>query len=159
MVPDSAIIEMDVASDSSFGPYVMRTADSLQQTGVNIGNNSATPPKQIVISGMTFTSVEDIDLVLVDRAEQVSFNNVNFEGPLLQSDLTSAADDLAGVRFDSTVAYTTKQIEFNNCKFSQLTYGINTDENIQGVTVQNSQFKTLYQGVVLGGRNSSQWRS
>ena len=98
--PDSAIIEMDVASDSSFGPYVMRTADSLQQTGVNIGNNSATPPKQIVISGMTFTSVEDIDLVLVDRAEQVSFNNVNFEGSLLQSDLTSAADDLAGVRFD-----------------------------------------------------------
>ena len=148
--PDSAIIEMDVASDSSFGPYVMRTADSLQQTGVNIGNNSATPPKQIVISGMTFTSVEDIDLVLVDRAEQVSFNNVNFEGPLLQSSLTSAADDLAGVRFDSTVAYTTKQIEFNNCKFSQLTYGINTDENIQGVTVQNSQFKTLYQAVVLG---------
>ena len=56
---------MDVASDSSFGAYVMRTADSLQQTGVNIGTNSATPPQAIVISGMTFTSVEDIDLVLV----------------------------------------------------------------------------------------------
>jgi len=60
--PDSAILEMDVSSDSSFGSYVLRTADSLQQTGVNIGSNSATAPKDIVITGMSFTSKEEIDL-------------------------------------------------------------------------------------------------
>lgn len=142
---DSSIIKMSGGST-----YVMRTADSLQQTGVNIGNNGATPPKSIEISGMTFTSVDNVNLVLVDRAEQVSFNNVNFTGPLLQGNLTNAGADLAAIRFASTIAYTTKQIEFNNCKFSGLTYAINTDENIQGVTVQNSQFTTLYQAVVLG---------
>ena len=142
---DSSIINM-----SGGTTYVMRTADSLQQTGVNIGSNSATPPQSIEISGMSFNSVDNVDLILVDRAEQVSFNNVNFNGPLLQSDLTSASANLAAVRFDGTPALTTKQIEFNNCKFSGLTYGVNTDENIQGVTVQNSQFTTLYQAILLG---------
>jgi len=142
---DSSIINM-----SGGTTYVMRTADSLQQTGVNIGSNSATPPQSIEISGMSFNSVDNVDLILVDRAEQVSFNNVNFNGPLLQSDLSNADDDIAAVRFDGTPALTTKQIEFNNCKFSGLTYGVNTNENIQGVTVQNSQFTTLYRAIMLG---------
>ena len=147
--PNSAILEMDVSSDSSYGSYVMRTADSLQQTGANIGANSAIAPKQIVVSGMSFTSKEAIDLLLVDRANQVSFNNVNFTGSLLSAP-ADANDDIAGVRFDSTAAYTCKQIEFNNCLFTNLTYGIKTDENIQGVTIQNSQFTIMYKGILLG---------
>ena len=147
--PNSAILEMDVSSDSSYGTYVMRTADSLQQTGVNIGSNSATAPQQIVINGMSFTSKEPIDLVLVDRANQVSFNNVNFTGSLASAP-ANAGDDISAVMFDSTVAYTCKQIEFNNCLFTNLTYGVNTDENIQGVTIQNSQFTTMYKGILLG---------
>jgi len=147
--PDSAILEMDVSSDSSFGSYVLQTADSLQQTGVNIGTNSATAPKDIVITGMSFTSKEEIDLVLIDRAEGVSISNCNFKGSLSSAPANATAD-IAGLRFDSTSANTCKQIEINNCKFSFLSYGINTDENIQGVTVQNSQFNTLYQGILLG---------
>ena len=147
--PDSAILEMDVSSDSSFGSYVLRTADSLQQTGVNIGSNSATAPKDIVITGMSFTSKEEIDLVLIDRAEGVSISNCNFKGSLASAPANATAD-IAGLRFDSTVTNTCKQIEINNCKFSFLSYGINTDENIQGVTVQNSQFNSLYQGILLG---------
>jgi hypothetical protein len=148
--PDSAILEMDVGSDSSFGAYVIQTADSLQQTGVNIGNNSATAPRDIVISGMSFTSLEaGVDMMLIDRADGVSVTNCNFKGNL-STNPADASADIAGVRFDSTASNTCKQIEFNNCKFSFLTYGLNTDENIQGVTVQNSQFTNLYQGVLLG---------
>ena len=147
--PDSAILEMDVSSDSSFGSYVLQTADSLQQTGVNIGSNSATAPRDIVITGMSFTSLEPIDLVLIDRAEGVSISNCNFKGSL-SSAPSNASDDIAGLRFDSTAANTCKQIEINNCKFSFLSYGLNTDENIQGVTIQNSQFNTIYQGILLG---------
>jgi len=147
--PDSSILEMDVSSDSSYGSYVVQTADSLQQTGVNIGSNSATAPRDIVINDMSFTSKEPIDLVLIDRAEGVSINNCNFKGSLTSAP-ANASDDIAGLRFDSSVANTCKQIEVNNCKFSFLSYGLNTDENIQGVTIQNSQFNTLYQGILLG---------
>jgi hypothetical protein len=148
--PDSAILEMDVGSDSAFGAYVIQTADSLQQTGVNIGSNGATAPRDIVISGMSFTSLEaGVDMMLVDRADGVSVTNCNFKGSL-STNPANASADIAGVRFDSTASNTCKQIEFNNCKFSFLTYGLITDENIQGVTVQNSQFTNMYQGVMLG---------
>jgi hypothetical protein len=140
---------MDVSSDSSYGSYVLQTADSLQQTGVNIGSNSATAPRDIVITGMSFTSLEPIDLILIDRAEGVSISNCNFKGSL-SSAPSNASEDIAGLRFDSTAANTCKQIEINNCKFSFLSYGLNTDENIQGVTIQNSQFNTIYQGILLG---------
>ncbi len=148
--PDSAILEMDVATDSSYGAYVIQTADSLQQTSTNIGTNSATAPQDIVISGLSFTSKEaSVDMMLIDRANGVSVNNCNFKGNLATNP-ANASDDIAGVRFDSTSSYTCKQIEFNNCKFSFLTYALITDENIQGVTVQNSQITNIYQGVMLG---------
>lgn len=148
--PDSAILEMDVGSDSAFGAYVIQTADSLQQTGANIGNNSAIAPRDIVISGMSFTSLEaGVDMMLIDRAEGVSVVNCNFRGNLA-TEPANAADDVAGVRFDSTTSNTCKQIEFNNCKFSRFSYAIKTDENIQGVTIQNCQFTDMYQGILLG---------
>lgn len=148
--PESSIIEMDVGSDSAFGAYVMQTGDSLQQTGVNIGNNSATAPRDIVIRGITLTTKETgVDGLLIDRADGVSVTNCNFQGSLSTNPADASANE-AGVRFDSTASNTCKQVEFNNCKFSFLTYGLNTDENVQGVTVQNSQFTNLYQGVLLG---------
>ena len=147
--PASSIIQMDVSSDSSFGAYSMRTADSLQQTGVNIGSNSATAPRDITIEGLSFYSKEATNIMLIDRAEGVSINNVNFKSSLATAP-ANASDDIAGIRFDSSAANTCKQIEINNCRFDFLSYGIITDENIQGVTVQNSQFSSLYQGILLG---------
>ena len=88
-------------------------------------------------------------MMLIDRANGVSVTNCNFKGNI-SGNPASAADNIAGVRFDSTPSYTCKQIEFNNCRFSHLSYGLITDENIQGVTVQNSQFNNIYQGVMLG---------
>ena len=45
-----SIILLDTSSDiSSLSAYVARLADSLQQTGANIGTNNATPPQNIEI--------------------------------------------------------------------------------------------------------------
>ncbi len=129
-----------------------RYGDSRQQTGVNIGNNSATPPRNIEISSMTFQTVETTDIFLVEDATQCYFDSVNFAGPLTQADIISnaAADDIAGVRFASTSTLVCNQVTFDKCGFSGLSYGINTDQQIESVTVSNSKFDTLYQGIVLG---------
>ena len=58
---DSSIIFLNAATDSTFGPYVARTADSLQQTGVNIGNNGDSPPQNVEIYNMAFQSDEEVD--------------------------------------------------------------------------------------------------
>lgn len=150
---DCTIIELEVSGDiSSLSAYVARLGDSLQQTGVNIGANGATAPRNIEISSMTFQTVPATDVFLVEAATQCSFDSVNFRGPLTVESITTdlAGDDIAGVRFDSTTSLICNQITFDKCRFSGLTYGINTNEEITGVTVSNSMFTVLYQGINLG---------
>jgi hypothetical protein len=124
---DSTIILMDTSSDiSSLSAYVARYGDSLQQTGANIGNNGATAPKNIEISAMSFRSLEDNDIFLVERAQQCWFDSVNFVGNITQAELENAGvvslPDTAGVRFSSSLTYTCTDIIFDKCKFSNLTY-------------------------------------
>lgn len=149
---DSSVIRLDNSGDdSTLNAYVARTADSLQQYGVNIGNNGATPPKYITIANMGFENLDlTTDVFLIQDATNCTFKNVNFQGPLTQSDLNTDADDTACLRFASTASLVCDQLVFDACQFSGTTYGINTDQQIKGTTVCNSKFDTLYQGVLLG---------
>ena len=132
--------------------YVAQYGDSAQQTGVNIGNNNATPPRNIEISSLTFKTTLDSDVFLVIDATQCYFDSVNFEGYLTKTNIISnlASNDIAGVRFSSTSTYICNQITFDKCRFTGLTYGLQTDQQIQSVTVSNSVFDILYQGIILG---------
>jgi len=137
--------------------YVVQTADSQQQTGVNIGVNGAIAPRNIEVSGMTFQTLEfgndsaiGHNVALIEKAQQCYFDSVNFIGPLTQLELDTAIEDLTGVDFSSSPAFVTSQITFDKCRFSGLTYAINTDQQVRGITVSNGWFDTLYQGVVLG---------
>lgn len=148
---DNSIIQMAPGDDSSLRAYVARTGDSLQQTGNNIGTNGAIVPQYVTIQNMAFETLDNgVDVFLVDDADNCTFRNVSFIGPLTTADLNTAVDDIAGVRFSSTTALISQNNTFDGCQFRGLTYGINTDDQIQGVTVSNSSFNTLYQGIVLG---------
>jgi hypothetical protein len=151
---DCTFIELDTASDiSTLNAYVARYGDSLQQTGVNIGNNGATAPQNIEISSMTFKSLEVTDIFLVEDATQCWFDSVNFVGPLTQANIIAdtSTDDIAGVRFSSTTSIICNNITFDKCGFSNTTYAIATTEAFQSVTMSNSRLTTLYQGVFLDG--------
>jgi hypothetical protein len=156
--PNSSVIQMDNGEDSTLTNYVARTADSLQQYGSNIGANSATPPQYITITNMGFRNLDlSTDVFLVEDASNCTFQNVGFYGPLTQSDLTTDSDDTACVRFASTPILITSQILFNTCQFRGCTWGLSTatsiggtDQEVAGVTVSNSNFDTLYRGVVIG---------
>lgn len=149
---DNSIIQLtNSADDSALRLYVARTGDSLQQTGVNIGSNGAIVPQHVTVTNMGFESLDpDLDVFLVEDATSCSFNSVTFRGPLTAAGLTTDVNSTAGVVFASTVSLVTSQITFDRCAFSGTSYGIQTDQQIQGVTVSNSNFDTLYQGVVLG---------
>ena len=54
---NSSIIRM-AADDSTAPAYVVRTTDSKQQTGANIGTNSANLPKNIEVSSMSYNTYE-----------------------------------------------------------------------------------------------------
>ena len=135
----------------SLPDYVMQTADSLQQTGVNIATNGAIAPTNIEITSIGIRTNQLNNAMLIDKAQQCSFSLMTMTGPLLTSSLTTSVDDTRAVDWLSTPSLPCTQINFDNCAFLGFTYAINTDQQIRGATVSNSAFDTLYQGAVLGG--------
>jgi hypothetical protein len=149
---DNSVIKMAAGDDSALRAYVARTGDSLQQTGVNIGSNGAITPQYITIRDLGFETADTTygDIFLVEDADNCSFSNVNFMGPFTTADLDTDTDNMAGVRFASSASLICKSITFDGCTFTGTTYGINTDQQIQGIVVCNSTFDILYKGIVLG---------
>lgn len=131
--------------------YVMRTADSLQQTGANIGTNGATPPTQISVSGMKLVTNMVMDGLLIQNATSSEFVNMDFQGPRTTTDLTTAASPTQAIAWASTTSLVCTHVNIDNCTFSGFTYGTNTAQQIKGCVISNSYFNTLYQGVYLGG--------
>jgi len=158
-VPATGIARTNTAywDTTTLPNYVIQTADSQQQTGANIGVNGAVPPRNIEVSGMTFQTLEfgndsaiGHNIMLIEKARQCFFDSVNFTGPLTTTQLDGAVENLTGVEFASSPASVCSQITFDKCRFSGLTYAINTDQQVEGITVSNGWFDTLYQGIVLG---------
>jgi Pectate lyase superfamily protein len=135
----------------SLPDYMIQTADSLQQTGVNIGTNGAGLPGNVEISSMKFVSNQVHNGVLIEYADRCVFDSVTVQGPLTQIELVDAGDDVAAVRWSSSVSAVSRNVTWNNCKFSGFTYATDTDQQIQGVTFSNCDFDTLHQGIILGG--------
>jgi hypothetical protein len=144
--PQNTIIEMAADGDAE---YVMQTADSLQQTGDNIGTNGATTPISIIIENMCFKTLKAIDIGFINKASEVTFNQVDWQGPLTTTELVTDSDDIACIRFNSSNAVETHQIDFTNCVFTGCTWGIHTNTQSRGIKIISSHFSTLFQGVVL----------
>ena len=117
---------------SSLPDYVARTADSLQQTGVNIGVNGATPPTAITVSGIKFATDQLIDGVLVEKCTNSEFNSISVEGPLTQTELVSDADNIAAVRWSSSSSLVCTNVKFNVSNFTGFTYATATAQKIKG---------------------------
>ncbi len=154
-VPPTGILISNTAYwDSTTLPeFVIETADSLQQTGVNIGTNGATAPRNLEISGMTFqtTEVGGHKICNINQLQQGYFDSCNFIGPLQEVDLDTDVDDLSCVVFNGTAEVPPTQITLDKCKFIGATFAVSTDQYVKGITISNGQMNTLYQGVYLGG--------
>jgi hypothetical protein len=127
--------------------YIAQTADAAGNTGVNI----LVAPQNIEVTGMAFQTNQLNTGILIEKAKNCSFNNVDVFGPLTTADLTVSTDNTKAIDWSSTSSLPCTQIVFDNCRVSGFTYGINTAQQIDGAVISNGQFDTLYQGVVLGG--------
>ena len=146
---DNSIISLVDANGAV--PYVAQTADSLQQTGVNIGNSGAITPQFITINNLGFRSVDPLSSVfLVEDARICQFHQVGFFGPMTTATLTTDANATAGVSFRGTSSLPCNQIVFDTCMFNGMVWGANTSQSVKGITFTNSKFNTLYKGIVLG---------
>ena len=146
--PDNSIIRRVASGTVS---NVARTADSLQQTGTNIGLNGATPPTNITISNMAFQSLDLYkNIFLVESANNCMFRGVSFIGAATTANLTAYTNATVGAKFQSTASLVTTDILFDGCRFTGTVWGVFTFQETKGITVTNSYFNILWQGVALG---------
>lgn len=136
---------------ASLPDYVARTVDSLQQQGVNIGTNGATPPTAVIVQHMKFATDQIIDGLLIEKCTNSDFDSIDIQGPLTTVDLITNADDVSAVRWSSSTSLICSQVNFGHCGFKGFTYGTATAQQIQGCTFSECKFDTLYQGAYIGG--------
>lgn len=155
-VPATGISVTDTLywTSTTLPTYVMRTADSMQQTGANIATNGATPPQNIDVSEISIVTNKLNNGLLVEKATQCYFN-VNIANQCPTSDLTVITDNTRAVDFSSTPSLPCTQIEFNGFAFSGFTWGVNTAQQISSALFTGGSFDTLYQGLLLGGASPS----
>ena len=150
----SSVIVLDI-DDSTVVPYVARYSDSLQQTGVNLGNNGAVPPTNIEIANMGFrTAMPTADVFLLEDCSFCTFSDVGFTGPFTLNDYfpvatTVTTADISAVTIASTASLTVNNVTFRRCLFANLTNAFKTAANAQGLLVTESDFNTLYRGLVF----------
>lgn len=151
--PESSFITLTLGTTAS---YLLQTCDSLGQTGVNIGTNGAYNPQAINITNMGFIVQDEIDIVQLDSADNVSFSKCNFIGPMSTATINPLSADVACVRFAlSNPSFPVKQITFTGCLFQGLTRGFNNNTSVSDVTINNNKFNVLLQGAALGTSGSS----
>ena len=128
---------------------VVRTSDSKNQTGANIGNFSAVAPTDIEISSMGFESTATNDIFLLESTTNSSFENVSLKGSETTLTLT-ASDSKACIRINSTALLTSQNITFNNCVTDGTGYGMQANAVCSAITLSNSKISKHYIGVSIG---------
>lgn len=143
--------------------WLIYSADSLQQISGNLGLNGAVLPGNMRISDMTLRSPSDC--VIIDKATDVSFRNVKFQGT--DASNTRKLNDVimdrpvSGVRFVGTGLVPARDITFYDCEFTGTNCGLYVagDQNVDGVNLQSCNINTLYQGMrsVFGAGTTKQF--
>lgn len=167
----------------SGAPAVIRTADSLYQIDIQMGNNSATLPTDLFFSGITFqyapTDIVGLDgnIVQLERTNNVYFENCSFVGNWVGDIFgTRAAIVLSAlgtvfvpsniraigcsffnnaqvVNMDEAPGST--QVYFDFADIHMSLYGINTASQVFDVKVSNSSFIDITRNAILAHRLSS----
>ena len=141
--PDKTIIR------NSGNNAVMVTQDDEGNVGSNIGNSSATTPRQIQISNMTLRNTVAYGGISLDRVTKGYFNNVKFQGSYASGG--ADASNSRGVTVtNSTAVYTTTNIVFNQCQFTKFARLVDISNDSTSIRFHGCDFATAYYGALLG---------
>jgi hypothetical protein len=145
--PRSTIIKKTFGTDS-----VIRLRDSGGLVGTSVDPITNDKPFEITFSGLTLQTDVDTDVALLESCQYVKFNAVRFQGAVTSP--TSIGNGTAAVSIKDT-ADTVNKISFNQCEFVRTSYGIAIEGDVSGVTVNDSLFDTIYQGLVSSANVTS----
>ena len=141
---DSTIIKQVNSTARS----VFTFADDAGNISPSIGAGSANPPVYQIINDMTLWNSTDNDVVYIDSVNGLRFLNVKFKGSQLTPTTSGTSKTLVRILSNYTAS---KNISMYNCDFYNSTYAVIATNNVYGVSIGNSNFDTLYNGVSANG--------
>jgi hypothetical protein len=123
------------------------TVDSQGQTGASIGNNGSVPPEQIYVSDISFTTTEDHNLIVLTRAQYVSFERCSFIASWSLGDSIPSPAPIA-VQIDKLGGVIEcKHYQFTECTFQQIPWAFNCEDIVDYITWDRCVFNTLHLGI------------
>jgi len=138
----------------SLGP-VFTTADSLGQTGANIGTNGAVLPTSISVKSMNIDGGNDPTnpVISLQRCSGVTLSSIEVLGAWTEGNDPSTASP--GVLIESLGnAVVTSDISFTGVNIKNCSNAIITSDPVQRINVNGSQMVQCYSGIsLLGGSN------
>ena len=117
------------------------------QTQANIGADGGEVPNGIMIVGVTFETSNDQNVMRLDSVQDAQFEDCAWTGPFTNQSGQTSGNAL--IKMFSTVANTTKRINFIGCYFEGLEYAVDVSDNVEDVLFSGCEFKTLYRGFNL----------
>ena len=129
--------------------FMMQTADSLGQTGANIGLNNAALPSRIRLQDLVInTNGFHMNAVQLVRYNHIRFERVTFQGGWTQGQ--GLLQDSAVTLKSFGTAINTYDAQFIDCQFKGFTVGITADDPVTYTAVARSVFRNNYRGMAFG---------
>jgi hypothetical protein len=136
--PDKTIIR------NSGNNSVMVTQDNAG----NVGDDITAQVNQIQISNMTLRNTVAYAGVSLDRAKEVYFNNVKFQGSYAAGGADVSASK--GLTVTSTTALPCEKLYFNHCQFTKFARLVDMSFDATNVRFNDCDFSTAYYGALIG---------
>lgn len=128
---------------------VLEVRDSQGNVGTMVNALTSHPPGNVTIRGMSIVSNTGGNVVILESATNMWFNDVGFFGSnIAPIDFPGAGGNLTiGVGIGSTV-FPSKHISFEHCEFRNLHNALGLQGDVTHVTVNDSNFDNLMHGIV-----------
>lgn len=155
---DSSVIQYK-SDDSTLAPAVARTCGNGLEVGSNI-STAAVAPAYIEIESISFETMEDVSIFLVDRAQHIKFCDVIFKGEKTVNDFSGTITAQTAISFIAGTGsnVSVKDVVIDRCGFYNCNYAIRvlgSNDKVEKVTITNSEFDTLFSGIDLSPTNTS----
>ena len=148
---NGSIIQLDNLDDSSNKPVAQTVASLIIGIDGVSYDPVAGPTQNITVSNLGFSNLnEEQNVFVFQNAITCSFKNIGFYGPLTTATLTDPNPNSACVAFVNTDGLFCNNITIDTSEFTGTVWGVASNDQIKGITISNSDFYQLYQGVVLG---------
>lgn len=142
------ILQEDDVQDS-----VAELSDNRQEIGSSQGSVSS---RYIDVRDITFSTLEDIDVMRISTALQCKFSRVKFQGGIDdQLLLDTNGNGNTCVRINDTTDFVTSNLVFDDCEFSDHTYAVIVDNKVRGVKLTNCYLHNHYTGMLIGDASTA----